>query len=180
MLWNMKFSNQYNHISYTKIWIWNWVNTLKPKWTPFRRRHLQVHFSMKIFEFRLTFQWGLFSRVQLTIFQHICVIRPQSVKRCLSNDYSCIPVFVCVEVGACMCVHAHTDICYWWKRRLCSEQVKCYLLFMDLMVEMIQMSRFSTLPNEYLGYIFPVIGNTLQPLSWIYDLITGNGYVVDY
>ena len=103
MLWNMKFSNQYNHISYTKIWVWNWVNTLKPKWTPFRRRHLQVHCSMKIFEFRLKFQWGLFWRVQLTIFQHICVIRPQSVKRCLSNDYCCILVCVCRSWGVYVC-----------------------------------------------------------------------------
>ena len=42
----------------------------RDKWTPFRRRHFQMHFlEKKMFELRLKFHWSLFPRVQLAIFQ---------------------------------------------------------------------------------------------------------------
>ena len=40
------------------------------KLSPFRRRHFQMQFLMKMYEFRLRFHWSLFLRFELTIFQH--------------------------------------------------------------------------------------------------------------
>ena len=43
------------------------INHFNKKWMPFRRRHFQVSFLMKRFEFRLRFHWRLFLSIQLTI-----------------------------------------------------------------------------------------------------------------
>ena len=42
------------------------------KWPPFRRRHFETHFLMKMYEFRLKCYWSLLLGVKLTTFQHWC------------------------------------------------------------------------------------------------------------
>ena len=51
------------------------IGTLLTHWgrsklSPFRRRYFQVHFLMKMYEFRLIFHWTLFLMFELTIFHY--------------------------------------------------------------------------------------------------------------
>ena len=47
-----------------------WYIEVETKWTPCRRRHFQMHFLMKMYEFHLRFHWCLFLRFELRIYQH--------------------------------------------------------------------------------------------------------------
>ena len=57
------------------------------------------YFSNKVFEFRLTFHWTLFLRVQLTIFQHLVQImawRPPGDKPLSEPMMVWLPMHICV------------------------------------------------------------------------------------
>ena len=48
----------------------HWNIEAETKWPPFSKRHFQMIFLMKMYEFRFKFHWSLFPGAKLTMFQH--------------------------------------------------------------------------------------------------------------